>query len=36
MTAYTWLTLLLETAPYVILTGSLVLVVLIYRLWRMK
>ena len=36
MTAYTWTILLLEEAPYVILAGSLVLVVLIYKLWRME
>ena len=36
MTAYTWAILLLNVAPHVILAGSLVIVVLIYRLWRMK
>ena len=36
MTAYTWTILLINAAPYVILAGSLVIVVLIYRLWRVK
>lgn len=36
MTAYTWTILLLNAAPYVILAGSLVVVILIYRLGRMK
>ena len=36
MTAYTWTILLLEVAPYAILAGSLVVVILIYKLWRMK
>lgn len=36
MTAYTWTILLLNAAPYVILGGSLVVVVLFYKLWRMK
>lgn len=36
MNALAWTILLLNAAPYVILAGSLVVVVLIYRLWRMK
>ena len=36
MTAHTWSVLLLNAAPYVILAGSLVVVVLIYKLWRMN
>lgn len=35
MNALAWTILLLEAAPYLIGAGCVVVVVLIYRLWRM-
>ena len=36
MTAYTWTILLLEAAPYFIGAGIIALVIMIYKIWRMK
>lgn len=36
MNALTWTMLLLEAGPYFIGAGIIVLVILIYKLWRLK
>ena len=36
MTAYTWAILLLNAAPYFIGAGIIVLVIMIYKIWRLK
>lgn len=36
MNAFTWTVLLLEAAPYIIGAGIIALVIMLYKLWRLK